>query len=135
MGPQALRSNSSSFNIFLRWDGSSGRPLQVVGQRSSVGGGSISGIVYFDANRDGEQQPNEGGVANVEVLLDGRYRATTDRNGQFDFAVVATGNHQLSLNLESVPLPWGNAIERGINVSVPLRGQATPRIPVVRVGE
>ena len=134
-GLPALRSNVSTFNVFLRWDGSSGRPLHAVGQRSSVGGGSISGLVYFDANRDGEQQPNEGGVANVEVLLDGRYRATTDRNGQFNFYVVASGNHQLSLNLESVPLPWGNAIEKGINVNVPLRGQATPRIPVVRVGE
>jgi SdrD B-like domain len=133
--PQTLRSNNSSFYIFLRWDGSSGRPLQAIGQRSSVGGGSISGVVYLDANRDGEQQAGEAGAANVEVLLDGRYRVTTDRNGQFEFAVVATGNHQLSLNLESVPLPWGAAFEKGININVPLRGQATTRIPVVRVGE
>lgn len=133
--PQTLRSNNSSFYVFLRWDGSSGRPFQAIGQRSSVGGGDISGVVYFDANRDGEQQPGEAGAANVEVLLDGRYRITTDRNGQFNFSVVATGNHQLSLNLESVPLPWGAAFEKGINISVPLRGQATTRIPVVRVGE
>jgi len=132
--PQVIRSNDKSVYVYLRWDGSSGAPLQAAGLRSTAGGGSISGTVYLDANRDGEQQPGEAGVANVEVLLDNRYRITTDRNGRFEFPVVATGSHQLTLNLESVPLPWGAASDQGMNVEVPLRGQATARIPVVRVG-
>ena len=100
-----------------------------------MGSGGISGVVYFDANRDGEQQVGETGVPNVEVFLDGRYRVTTDRDGKFEFPVVATGYHQLTLRLESVPLPWGAAQDRGVIVDVPLRGQITARIPVVRVGE
>ena len=73
-------------------------------------------------------------MPNVEVFLDGRYRVTTDSAGRFEFPMVATGGHRLTLKLESVPLPWGAALDQGLGVEVPLRGQATARIPVVRVG-
>ena len=88
----------------------------------------------MDVNNDGEQQVGENGVANVEVILDGRYRVMTDASGQFDFPMVATGGHQLSLRAESVPLPWGPAPARNGSVEVPLRGVANVRLPVVRVG-
>ena len=88
----------------------------------------------MDANNDGEQQAGESGVANVEVILDGRYRALTDASGQFEFPMVATGGHQLSLRAESVPLPWGPAPTRSASVEVPLRGVANVRLPVIRVG-
>ena len=135
--PLLSRSNDKSFYVYLRWEGSSGSPYQSAGVRTagSAGTGRISGTVYFDANRDGEQQVGEGGAANVEVFLDGRERVTTDRDGHFEFPVVATGHHQLTLKLESVPLPWGAALDRGLDVDVPLRGQATARIPVVRMGQ
>lgn len=135
--PLLSRSNDKSFYVYLRWEGSSGSPYQSAGVRTagSAGTGRISGTVYFDANRDGEQQVSERGAANVEVFLDGRERVTTDRDGHFEFPVVATGHHQLTLKLESVPLPWGAALDRGLDVDVPLRGQATARIPVVRMGQ
>lgn len=91
--------------------------------------------MYFDANRDGEQQAGENGVPGVEVFLDGRYRETTDRRGRFVFALVGSGPHQLTLSAESVPLPWGPAPDRIVRVEVPLRGQTTARIPVVRTGD
>ena len=135
--PLLSRSNAKSLYVYLRWEGSSGSPYRAAGLRSSdsAGTGSIRGTVYFDANRDGEQQVGEGGTPNVEVFLDGRERVTTDRDGHFEFPVVATGHHQLTLQLESVPLPWGAALDRGLDVDVPLRGQATARIPVVRMGQ
>ena len=58
-----------------------------------------------------------------------------DRDGRFEFPLVTTGRHQLTLTLESVPLPWGRAGESGVSVNVPLRGRATAEIPVVKVGE
>ena len=133
---QVSRSNDKSLYVYLRWDGSSGTSLHSAGLRNpdSAGGGSISGTVFFDENRDGEQQASENGVPNVEVFLDGRYRVTTDSAGRFEFPMVATGGHRLALRLESVPLPWGAALDQGLSVEVPLRGQATARIPVVRVG-
>ena len=137
-GPQLYRSNDRSAYIYLRWEGNAGTAYPTAGARgpgSGPGGGSVAGRVFFDANRDGEQQSGEGGVANVEVLLDGRYRTTTDRDGRFEFPLVTTGRHQLTLTLDSVPLPWGAAGDGGVSVNVPLRGQATASIPVVKVGE
>ena len=106
----------------------------VRGVGSGAGSGAVQGRVFFDANRDGQQQAGEEGAANVEVLLDGRYRTRTDRDGRFEFPLVTTGRHQLSLTLETVPLPWGAALDAGVSVDVPLRGQATAEIPVVKVG-
>ncbi|MDM0116523.1 SdrD B-like domain-containing protein [Variovorax sp. J22R133] len=134
-GPQVYRSNDKTFYAFLRWDGSSGTAYQAAGVRSGAGSGSVSGRVFLDANRDGRQQAGENGAANVEVVLDGRYRATTDRDGRFEFPTVTTGRHQLTLTLDSVPLPWGVAGDSGVSVNVPLRGQATAEIPVIKVGE
>lgn len=134
-GPQVYRSNDKTAYVYLRWEGSAGRAFPVLGASAGSGSGSVSGRVFFDANRDGEAQIGEGGAANVEVLLDGRYRTTTDRDGRFEFPMVGTGRHQLTLTLDSVPLPWGVASDGGVSVHVPLRGQASAEIPVVKVGE
>lgn len=135
--PLFSRSNDKSAFVYLRYDGSNGTPYQALGVRTegAAGGGSVSGTVFFDTNRDGTRQASELGVPNVEVLLDGRYRVITDKEGRFDFPLVATGQHQLSLKLESVPLPWGLTQDKGINVDIPLRGQATALIPVVRIAD
>ncbi len=136
-GTQTTRSNDKIVQVYLRWDGATGRPFETAGGRAAgaVGGGALSGLVFYDTNRDGEQQPGEAGVANVEILLDGRYRIVTDAAGRFELPVVATGEHRLFLVLDSVPLPWGLAPgnEKGTSVAVPLRGRAEVRIPVVRV--
>lgn len=136
-GPVVTRSNDKSASVFLRWEGVGGAPYQGpgVGMPGAVGAGSVGGVVYMDANRDGDRQLGETGVPNVEVVLDGRYRALTDRNGRFDFPLVGTGRHQLTLTLESVPLPWGAASNRPLEIDVPLRGQATTHIPVIRIGD
>ena len=134
-GPLLTRSNDKSFYLFVRWEGSDGRSLGTgARQPGSAGAGRIRGTVYADANRDGEQQANEIGLAGVEVLLDERFRTTTDAAGRFEFPVVVTGPHRVRLRPESVPLPWGAADEAGQRIDVPLRGQAEARIPVVRVG-
>jgi hypothetical protein len=134
---QITRSNDRSASIYLRWEASRGAPYEGAGLRSSgsPGGGSLDGIVYFDANRDGEQQGGENGVPGVEVFLDGRYRVTTDRNGRFIFPLVGTGPHQLTLTADTVPLPWGPSMDRALTVQVPLRGQTTAKIPVVRTAD
>ena len=135
--PLVSRSNDKFASIYLRWEGTSGTGFQGagLGAGGSVGAGSVAGLVFFDANRDGEQQSGEAGTPGVEVVMDGRYRATTDRQGRFAFPLVGTGHHQLTLTLETVPLPWGAASGQAVSIDVPLRGQANARIPVVRVGE
>lgn len=136
--PNVYRSNEKAAYVYLRWEGSAGTAFAtagVPGEGAGAGAGSLSGRVFYDANRDGEQQAGEGGVAGVEVLLDGRYRTLTDRDGRFEFPMVTTGHHRLSLTLESVPLPWGAAGDNGVAIHVPLRGHAVAAIAVVKVGE
>ena len=135
--PTALlsRTDDKSAYVYLRWDGSKGRPIFAAGNADaqSVGGGVVRGVVFMDADNDGEQRNGEAGVANVEVILDGRARTVTDAAGRFEFPMVATGHHRLSMRAESVPLPWGPA-ERDVSVEVSLRGVADARLPVIRVG-
>lgn len=131
-GPQVYRGSDKGIYVFLRWEGTSGVPYAPLGVRAGAGNGRIEGRVFLDANRDGLAQVGEGSAAGVEVVLDGRHRTTTDREGRFEFPLVTTGRHQLSLTPESVPLPWGGA-DSGMSVEVPLRGSAYATIPVIRV--
>ncbi len=133
--PQIYRSNDKTAYVYLRWEGSTGRPFAIANGSPSMGAGNVAGRVFYDANRDEQPQIGEGGVAGVEVVLDGRYRTITDREGRFAFPMVGVGRHQLTLTLDSVPLPWGAASNAGISVDVPLRGEATAEIPVIKVGE
>ncbi len=134
---QLIRSNDKSAFVYLRWETISGTSFQSAGLRNpdAAGAGSISGVIYFDANRDGERQVDEGGAANVEVFLDQRFRVVTDKDGRFEFPLVSTGVHQLTLKLETIPLPWGLATDDRTRIDVPLRGIATTNIPVVRIGQ
>ncbi|RYF59186.1 MAG: hypothetical protein EOO27_10145 [Comamonadaceae bacterium] len=135
LAPQYTRTNDKVAYVYLRYEGNAGSAYPMAGLGGRGGSGSVSGFVYFDANRDGEAQNDERGAAGIEVLLDGRYRASTDRDGRFEFPLVTTGRHEISLNLETVPLPWGAPPDRRVSIEVPLRGQAIARVPVVRLGE
>ena len=134
-GPQIYRSNDKTAYVYLRWEGSTGRPFAIAGGAPGSGAGNVTGRVFYDNNRDGLPQIGEDGVRGVEVVLDGRYRTSTDSDGRFSFPMEGVGRHQLSLTLDSVPLPWGAAGTSGVSVDVPLRGEANAEIPVVKVGE
>lgn len=131
-GPARYQARDRSVQLFLRWDGQRGRPHQVLGDPRGQGTGRIEGRVFFDHDGDGRQQPGEAGAPQVEVLLDGRYRTRTDRDGRFEFPVVSTGRHQITVVLDTVPLPWTAAAEAGTSAHVPLRGQALVDIPLMR---
>jgi uncharacterized repeat protein (TIGR01451 family) len=65
--------------------------------------GTIIGRVFEDKNFDGEQQPNEPGIANAVVMLDDGTRITSDPNGVFSIANVIAGHRTGVLDLSSVP--------------------------------
>ena len=117
--------------MYLRYEGNSGKPYEVLGLRSSnsAGIGGVTGVVFFDTNSDKLQQFDEIGVPNVEIYLDG-----TNQRGEFEYPTVATGRHMLTLKLESIPLPWGLGSDKGVvEIDVPLRGRVKVSMPVVKV--
>lgn len=130
------RSNDKTALVFLRYEAQQGQPYGF-GLRGAQGAGAgrISGVVFFDSNRDGVQQADEAGVPGVEVLLNQRSRVVTDDRGRYTFSVVATGTQRLSLRPESVPLPWGEGPQSQTSVDVPLRGEAIAPLAVVKTNE
>ena len=40
------------------------------------------------------------------MVLDGRFSVQTDAAGRFDFPVVATGHHVITVVSDNLPLPW-----------------------------
>ena len=69
-------------------------------------GGAISGVVFFDGNRNGEQEASEPGLASMQLELvhDGpspetvvqMWRALTDESGHFEFPGLRAGSYTLT---------------------------------------
>ena len=72
------------------------------------GTGDISGLLYFDAGRDGFFEPVEGDSALADIPLALRVRGTdqilanttTDANGNFTFEDIAVGTHDLVFDID-----------------------------------
>jgi hypothetical protein len=94
--------------IFLtfRYRRASGSHFAPLGGAPGAGSGEISGIVFLDANNNGHADAGEAGAPNVTVVLDGRFSMQTDAGGRFDFPVVATGHHVITVIPDNLPLPW-----------------------------
>lgn len=60
--------------------------------------GLIEGVVYYDDNKNGRMEPEERGVPNVVLSLNG-YLTTTEKNGRFRFANLASGTYALEIKL------------------------------------
>lgn len=123
--------NARSVFVVLRYSGSAGSMSAPLGGRVSDGGGSINGVVYLDANRNGRQDAGERGAAGVTVSLDGRYTAVTDNQGRFEFAWVAAGLRAVTVLNETLPLPWTAPDEGRTVVEVKLRGTHSVAVGVV----
>ncbi len=114
----------------------SGRPYPNFGVRNgSAGTGGITGVVFFDENRDGIRQVGEKLVQGVVILLDGRYETRTDNRGRFEYRPVPTGSHHVRLAVEDLPLPWGLDDESPVQVEVRVRQTAEVNFPLVRLDQ
>ncbi|MBT8116636.1 MAG: hypothetical protein KJO66_02295, partial [Gammaproteobacteria bacterium] len=125
-------------SVFLsvRRDITSGRPFDRYGaDTGKTGYGNVAGVVFYDGNRDGVRQAGERAAAGVYVFLDRRYRRATDRDGRFEFTPVPVGQHNISIALEDLPLPWGLDDEGPRPLSVNIRERTSVAIPLVRFDE
>ena len=100
------RAASRFAQVLLRFQARGGSAVVPLGGRAGDGAGEITGVVFQDRNGNDRRDASEPGVADVTVVLDGRYVTRTDAQGRYSFAPVAAGRHSLLIQLESVPLPW-----------------------------
>lgn len=107
--------------LTLRYRRASGSHFAPLGGAPGAGSGEISGVVFLDANDNGHSDAGEAGAANVTVVLDGRFSVQTDAAGRFDFPVVATGHHVITVVADNVPLPWVLANEGRREIDVTTR--------------
>ena len=59
------------------------------------------------------------------VILDGRYEARTNQFGNYSFEPVPTGEHELIVLTDELPLPWGLEDETPRSLSVSFREEAS----------
>jgi hypothetical protein len=119
--------------LTLRYQRSSGSHFAPLGGAPGTGSGSIAGVVYLDANGNKQQDANEQGVANLTVILDGRFSAQTDDTGHFEFPAVAAGHHVITVSSDNLPLPWVVDDNGRVDVQVATRGQTTIGIAATRM--
>ena len=75
--------------------------------------GLIQGRVFLDLNGNGNDDPDEPGVAGMKVQIDGDQSATTDDRGRFRFA-TNSGGYSVALIADDLGVRWraGTMTER-----------------------
>lgn len=66
----------------------------------------ISGIVFYDSNDDGEYNSQDKGIKNVTLTLDNNVKAACGSDGRYSFRNTLTGEHEIALDLNSLPLEY-----------------------------
>ncbi|HAC33479.1 MAG TPA: hypothetical protein DCF45_03055 [Gammaproteobacteria bacterium] len=122
--------------VTLQYSSSSGSAPRLLGRQSDTGGaGRITGTLFFDEDRDGIRSPGEQTASNVQLILDGRFRRSSDQNGDFEFWPVHGGEHQITIAEELLPLPWVVSEQVEQKVIVNPRRETRLEIPLVRITE
>jgi SdrD B-like domain len=127
------RPNQRSFLVTLRYEDRAGSIAAPLGGRAGSGGAPVSGVVFLDANNNGVADASEAGVANLTVLLDGRFSARTDAQGRFEFGFVGAGPHSLTVVTDNLPLPWTVNNDGLTRITVSPREAQRVSIPAVKM--
>jgi len=64
----------------------------------------ISGFVFEDSDGNGQFSPQDKGIAGAIITLEDDSRAVTDATGRYYFPNASTGEHTLTLDLDSLPV-------------------------------
>jgi hypothetical protein len=130
--PQAAMGESGFF-LTVRYQDSRGAHFAPLGGIAGSGSGRLSGVIYLDANENGRMDAGEVPVANVTVILDGRFSVRTDSNGRYDFPAVVSGRHVLTVQGDNLPLPWSMSNGGHTEVNVSTRDRTTVDIGALRM--
>ncbi len=123
----------SGFFLTVRYQDSRGAHFMPLGGNPGSGSGRLSGIVYLDANENGRLDAGETVVANVTVILDGRFSVRTDSNGRYDFPAVVSGHHVITVQGDNLPLPWTMTNSGRTEVEVSTRNRTEMDVGALRI--
>jgi hypothetical protein len=126
------RPSQRSFQIAVRYEDRAGSIIAPIGGRVGGGGAAVTGVVFLDANSNGIADASEVGVANLAVLLDGKFSARTDAQGRYEFPFVGAGEHTLSIISDNLPLPWSVVNDGITRFKVSPRDTVRLNIPAVK---
>jgi SdrD B-like domain len=124
--------NEQGVFLTLRYKRSAGSSFAPLGGAPGSGSGEISGVVFLDANDNGQLDAGEAGASNVTVVLDGRFSVQTDPSGRFTFPAVATGHHVVTVVSDNLPLPWALTNEGRTEFAVSTRERTQVNIAARR---
>jgi len=114
-----------SMQLLLRYDARAGSASAPLGGAAGSGAGSLSGIVFFDADASGRREASEAGVPGITVILDKRFITRTDAQGYYEFPAVAAGRHLVDISPDNVPLPWSPEIREPMSATLQVRQRTT----------
>src|SRR5438132_656080 len=86
--------------------------------------GNVAGRVFIDENENGIWDEGDRGVPSVVLALNGLRKTMTDESGRYEFAGVAVGPSEVSLEAESLNAIYTPVALRG-PVSVVFRTRAS----------
>ncbi len=104
--PLASIPRDRAFFLNVRYEDHAGTPVAPLGGPPGSGAGTLLGYVYYDANDNGRHDANEQGAANLTVVLDGRFATRTDKDGRFEFGLIAAGPHHVAVIPDNLALPY-----------------------------
>jgi hypothetical protein len=123
----------SGFFLTVRFQDSRGAHFIPLGGNLGSGSGRLGGVIYLDANENGRLDAGETVIANVTVILDGRFSVRTDSNGRYDFPAVVSGHHVITVQGDNLPLPWALANSGRTEVEVSTRNRTEIDVGALRI--
>ena len=98
-----------------------------------VGLSFISGRVYMDVNNNGMYDFGDKAMSDIDVVIDGKSEAKTDKNGVYMFPFVRSGRHAVYVDFGCMPAEIGTA-SRTRTVDTRLLSQARIDFPLEVLG-
>lgn len=105
--------------------------------------GGISGVVYLDINWNGHRDPQEPGVPNIKILLDGNPAGESDKEGRF-FISRRGRNDSVTICLDPDSLPamyipnqgmqkafWKEGLFTNVNLGVCVAGSISGKVHII----
>ena len=121
-----------SLQLLLRFEEHAGKTYAPLGGAPGSAAGSLSGVVFFDADGNDRREASEGGVPNITVILDRRYVTRTDSQGRYEFQAVVEGQHLVEISSDNLPLPWSPLQRSAIKVNIHVREASIQNFAVQR---